>query len=213
LDAGRTHLCDHHGVTPTHRDPLEGIDRLLVDGTNLLHAMRRGADPAPASTLIGRLRAVVPPEVGIEIVLDGPPDPGSGNVRAASGLVVRYAGRISADALLIRLVTEAGQVSLQAAMGILVVTDDGALGTELRRRGATTVRTPWLLRRLDRTVRATGAPSIGRPKPTRPPSAAVPDRDADAAGDSRRWAPGRGATAKRGNPRRTARSARPADGR
>lgn len=199
-------------MNAAQRDPLAGIDRLLVDGTNLLHAMRRGADPAPAPTLIGRLRAVVPPGVGIEIVLDGPPDPGSGNVRAAAGLVVRYAGRISADALLVRLVTEAAQVSLEAAMGILVVTDDGALGTELRRRGATTVRTPWLLRRLDRTARVTGAPSIGRPKPPRPPTA-VPDRDADGAADGRRWAPGRGATVKRGNPRRTARGARPADGR
>lgn len=189
------------GVSPTRRDPLEGIDRLLVDGTNLLHALRRGSgtrQPAPAVALIGRLRSSIPAAIGIEIVLDGPPEPGSGNLRVASGVIVRYAGRVSADVLLVRLVAEAAQGSIEQASNILVVTDDGALGADIRRRGATTARAAWLIRRLERATAA--APSVGRPKP--PPTTPADDDE----GDTRRWAPGRGATTKRGNPRRASKA-------
>ena len=48
-----------HAARPT--DPLADTDRLLVDGTNLLHALSRApAAPRRASALIGRLRGVVP---------------------------------------------------------------------------------------------------------------------------------------------------------
>jgi hypothetical protein len=188
-------------VSPTRRDPLEGIDRLLVDGTNLLHALRRGSasgQPAPAAALVGRLRGAIPAAIGIEIVLDGPPDPGSGNVRVASGVIVRYAGRMSADALLVRLVAEAAPGSIDQASNILAVTDDRALAAELRRRGATTARTAWLIHRLDRAT--TAAPSVGRPKPP------TPRPTGDGEPEVRRWSPGRGATTKRGNPRRASKS-------
>lgn len=188
-------------MTTSRRDPLEGIERLLIDGNNLLHAMRRGAAPAPAATVVGRLRAVIPPATRIELVFDGPPDPGSGNVRVASGVTVRYGGRQSADALLARLVAEAAPDTIESAATILVVTDDGELAAGLRRRGATTARTAWLIARLGRTT--TVSPSIGR---SRPPAASPPDEGAD---DERRWRPGRGATAKRGNPRRRSRGTRP----
>lgn len=202
----------------TTRDPLQGIDRLLVDGTNLLHALRRGPEPAPAATLVGRLRALIPPPVRIEIVFDGPPDPGSGNVRVASGVTVRYSGRVSADALLARLVSEVAPRTIEAAATILVVTDDHELARELRRRGATTARTAWLLHRLERTSLA--APSVGRTHPPRE-RAGGGDRQGDrtAAGeapdesDGGGWRPGRGATTKRGNPHRRARHAPPAAGR
>src|SRR5688500_13989750 len=87
-------------------DPLTSTDRLLVDGTILLDALRRGEGAAPAATAIGRLRAAAPPSVGIELVLDGPPDPGMHNTRVAAGLIVRYAGRRSADQLLLALVED-----------------------------------------------------------------------------------------------------------
>lgn len=188
-------MCDHPCVTTTAHDPLEGIERLLIDGTNFLHAIRRGPTPAPPATLIGRLRAVIPASIRIELIFDGPPDPGSGNVRVASGVTVRYSGRISADALLVRLVTEAAPFTIEPAARILVVTDDNQLGRDLRRPGATTARTAWLLHRLERATAA--APSVGQRRAPR-----VPGATSDEEGDGRRWRPGRGATAKRGNPRR-----------
>ena len=203
----------------TARDPLQGIDRLLIDGTNLLHALRRGAEPAPAATLIGRLRALIPPAVRIELVFDGPPDPGSGNVRVASGVTVRYSGRVSADALLVRLVSEATARPIEASAMTLVVTDDHELARELRRRGATTARTAWLLHRLERASLA--APSVGRAHPPREPAGGGDRQGGRAAtagdepdeSDGSRWRPGRGATTKRGNPHRRARNAPPAAGR
>ncbi len=199
----------------TARDPLQGIDRLLIDGTNLLHALRRGAEPAPAATLIGRLRALIPPAVRIELVFDGPPDPGSGNVRVASGVTVRYSGRVSADALLARLVTEAAPRTIEAAATTLVVTDDHELARELRRRGAATAQTAWLLHRLERASLA--APSVGRARPPREPADGGHGDGGEMAAndelDEGRWRPGRGATTKHGNPRRRARNAPPADGR
>lgn len=196
-------------------DPLEGIERLLLDGTNLLHAMRRGSGgPAPATALIGRLRAAIPGTVRIELVFDGPPDPGSRNVRVASGVTVRYSGRISADALLVRLAIEAAPFVGDPAT-ILVVTDDRALGVELRRRGAATVSTAWLLGRLGR--QEPGGASIGRGRPPVVPAGsgigaggpAPAGRDDDEASDRPGWRPGRGATAKRGNPKRSPRARRP----
>jgi len=192
----------------TSRDPLEGIERILVDGTNLLHAIRRGPTPVPAATLIGRLRAVIPARVRIELVFDGPPDPGSGNVRVASGLTVRYAGRVSADALLTRLVAEAAPFASEPVARILVVTDDNELGRAVRRHGATTARTAWLRHRLQRTTLA--APSVGRRRAPAPGPLDEAARDEDAG--ERRWQPGRGATKKRGNPRRGARHSRPTGG-
>src|SRR5206468_6026610 len=83
---------------------------------------------------------------------------------------------------------------------LLVVTDDGGLARELRWRGAATIGTSWLIRRLERP-RLT-APSAGRPRPAPPPAAAATtgtnadpttDRDEDA-GARPPWQPGRGAT-------------------
>lgn len=179
-----------------HADPLLGVDRLLIDGSNLLHALARRNGPAPAATLIGRLRAVIPAAIGIELVFDGPPEPGLRGERIAAGLIVRHAGRRSADDLLVSLLDQAREVAGPAAGGgILVVTDDADLRDRLRRGGARTVRSEWLLDRLDRPRLA--APSVGNRRP--PPRGA---RDAEVDDDRPRWTPGRGATTKRGNPRR-----------
>jgi hypothetical protein len=192
---------------PRNPDPLLGTERLLVDGSNLLYALGRGrAGPAPAATLIGRLRAVVPPGVRIEIVFDGPPEPGLRGTRIASGLTVRHSGRATADSLIEHLVAEGigGGGTVEAAhsagAAILVVSDDIALGSAVRRRGGRTVGTAWLIRRLERG--ALSAPAAGaRRRPIGPApgqSTAVGDEDDDAL----RWRPGRGATRKTGNPRR-----------
>lgn len=206
-------------------DPLEGIERVLVDGNNLLGALRRapGAAPIPAAALVGRLRAALPATVRIELVFDGPPDPGSGGVRVASGVTVRYAGRRTADAVLVGLAAEAAPFQPGGAATILVVSDDAALGGELRRHGAIVARTAWLIGRLGRT--GAGGPASGPARTATIGNARAPRRGpaggaaggpagggggvagADGADDERTgWRPGRGATTKRGNAKRAPRA-------
>ncbi|MHB8459838.1 MAG: NYN domain-containing protein [Candidatus Limnocylindrales bacterium] len=181
-------------------DPLVGIERVIVDGNNLLHALREGPGAAPPAALVGRLRAIVPGSIRIEILFDGPPEPGLGGTRIAHGVTVRHSGRLSADALAVRLVTEAtgGHPDPSGRPAILVVTDDGNLARELRVRGAATIGASWLIRRLARPTLA--SVSAGRPRPPAPPMPGPEERDHDAVRPG--WKPGRGATAKRGNPKR-----------
>src|SRR5262245_52093462 len=62
---------------PLPRDPLAETTKLLVDGTNLLHALTRGpGDRQPPAAVIGRLRAAIPSETAITLVFDGPTEPG-----------------------------------------------------------------------------------------------------------------------------------------
>lgn len=187
-------------MTTLPRDPLTGTDRLLIDGTNLLHAMSRRPGAAPQAALIGKIRALVPPTVGVELIFDGIPDRGMRGERVAAGLIVRHAGRRSADELLISLVDEArAAAGPGGTAGLLIVSDDRALRTALRERGARTAGSAWLLERLER--RKLSAPSVGN---RRAPSAAAPASatSGDDGPDRPSWKPGRGATAKRGNPRR-----------
>jgi hypothetical protein len=184
------------GVTQS-RDPLAGTDRLLVDGSNLLHALDRRTGPAPQAALIGRLRAAIPPSIGVELVFDGAPAAGLRGERIASGLIVRHAGRQSADEVLLGLVDQArAAVGPAGAAGLLIVSDDRDLRASLHAKGARTAGTAWLLGRLDRPRLA--APSVGNRRPPTP--ATPPGRDDER--ERTPWKPGRGATTKRGNPRR-----------
>ena len=182
---------------PTSRDPLTNTGRLIVDGSNLLPALARRGSPVPATALIGRLRAAIPAATAVELVFDGAPDPGLRGERIASGVGVRYSGRRTADEVIIGLVETAGR---SAAEALLIVTNDRELGSAVRALGARTAGTAWLVGRLDRPRLA--SPSVGN---RRPPSAA-PATPADDDSDRDHWRPGRGATTKRGNPRRRRRS-------
>ncbi|MGZ9160649.1 MAG: hypothetical protein ACXW4T_05735 [Candidatus Limnocylindrales bacterium] len=186
-------------MTSLPPDPLTGTDRLLIDGTNLLHAMTRRAEAAPQAALIGRLRAMVPAAIGIELVFDGRPEMGMRGERVAAGLIVRHAGRRTADELLLSLVDEArGAVGPAGTAGLLVVSDDHALRAALRAKGARTAGSAWLLKRLERP--RLSAPSIGN---RRPPTGAGGGHPGGGSEPERKgWKPGRGATTKRGNPRR-----------
>lgn len=199
----------------SRRNPLEGVSRLLIDGTNLLHALARGPEAGgcrPAA-LIGRLRGAIPPETAITLVFDGPPERGVRGERIASGVTVHFSGRYSADTILVTLVEDETMGSAnpsQAADAILVVTDDRDLRLALRRRGARTAGARWLLGRLDRPRLA--SPSIGNSRPPAPPR--IPQQQPgeeteDEAAGRTSWRPGRGATAKKGNPSRRARTSRP----
>ena len=184
------------------RDPLADTSRLIVDGTNLLHALRRGPGAAPPAALIGRLRAAIPATVLVDVVFDGPPDPGMSSRRGASGMTLHHSGRASADSLIAALV--GGPLERPdplGASGTLVVTDDVGLRGRVRSLGARTAGTSWLLGRVERVTLS--SPATGR---RRPPGDAGPSADEDE--ERVPWKPGRGATTKRGNPRRTPRHRR-----
>lgn len=202
-------------------DPFSGTSRLLIDGSNLLGLMARQQASAPPVTLIGRLRALAPATVQIEVVFDGPPDRSLRGDKIAPGVSVRHSGRRSADALLIDLVDqERIRNGPSGAAGLLVVTDDNELRRSLRMAGARVAGASWLLSRLERVGTPRGS-SVGNPRPPRTPGGSGPagrgagragpaiaapssalGDDGDGHPERPPWKPGRGATAKRGNPRR-----------
>ncbi|MEI7744794.1 MAG: hypothetical protein WCK58_13725, partial [Chloroflexota bacterium] len=123
-------------MRPALRTPFEDTDRLIVDGTNLLHRMgASGGAPVPAAALIGRLRGVVPASIMIELIFDGM---GHGIFgRVAQQMFVKYSGRRSADDTILDLASEAimqigGPI---AGAKVLVVTDDRGLRTLLSTKG------------------------------------------------------------------------------
>ena len=179
-------------MTDRPRDPLANTDRLVVDGTNLLYAMSRGPDRQPPAALIGRLRAIIPAPIAIELVFDGPPERGLRGERIASGVRVRYSGARSADTVILMLVDEAAVGGAESTGALLVVTDDRDLRNRLRVRGARTAGASWLIGRLDRG--RLSSPSAGNRRP--PPKASTEDDERPG------WKPGRRATAKRGPSRR-----------
>jgi len=193
----------------SRRNPLEGTTQLLVDGTNLLHALTRGSgrDRQPPAAVIGRLRGAIPPEAKIVLVFDGQAERGVRGERIAGGLTVQYGGRYSADTILVTLVEDAALMGEDAAH-LLVVTDDRALGEAIRKRGARTAGTSWLIGRMDRP--RLSSPSIGNARPPTPPRLAQqrPGEETTEDGE-KRWSPGRGATTKTGNGKRRARGAAP----
>jgi hypothetical protein len=179
------------------RDPLALTDWVIVDGSNLLHALTRGTDRLPAAALIGRLRGLIPGDISIDLIFDGPAERSLRGERIASGLRVRYSGPRSADDLIMSLVDEMRATAGSEATGsILVVSDDRDLRDRLRGRGARSAGTSWLIGRLERGRLA--SPSSGNPRPPRAPGRAD-DEDS-----SPSWQPGRGATSKRGPSRRSA---------
>jgi hypothetical protein len=193
---------------PSHRDrdPLAATELLVVDGTNLLHALSRTPGAAPPATLVGRLRAIIPAAIAIELVFDGPAEHGLRNERIAAGVRVRYAGRRTADAVIVtRLDDVRRDDGPEGTNALLVVTDDRGLRHAAQLRGARTAGAAWLLGRLDAPRLA--SPSVGNARPAAAkPRPAVADSESDPDDDRPRWRPGRGATTKKGNPRKAPRT-------
>lgn len=202
-------------MPPPDRDPLAATQRLLVDGTNLLFSLSRTSGAAPAAALIGRLRAIIPAHVTIELIFDGPPERGLRNERIAAGTVVRYGGARSADAVILTIIEDVRMLDgPDGTATLLIVTDDRDLKYGARMRGARTAGSAWLLGRLGSG--RLSSPSIGNPRPARRAGAtggaagaagagAGGAHGTDADGDESErvgWHPGRGATTKRGNPKR-----------
>ena len=156
-------------------DPLAGVELVLIDGNNLLHALRgrgregggaSGGAPQPASAIIGRIRSAIPPSVKVELILDGSPSGITG--RLATGMSVEYSRRSTADEVILnRLSRQLDEGGPASTWPILAVTDDRALRDGVRSRGGRSAGTAWLLRRLDGTERPIrGRP--GTPPPARP---------------------------------------------
>ena len=196
-------------MPPAPRSPLDGTDRMVVDGTNLLH--RIGDAGTPPAAIVGRLRAAIPADIAIELVFDGVGHGVTG--RVAQQMHVRFAGRRTADDAILELVGDAALPSgpgAVAAARTLVVTDDRALRGQLTARGARTAGLDWILARLD--IRRVAASTTGRRPPSigsgRPPAGAAGSTGAPQEGDRPGWKPGRGATSKSGPAHKVARHRR-----
>ncbi len=161
----------NYGAAATS-DPMAGVERVFIDGSNLLFALGRGSaresrpamgggPPMPAGAVIGRLRAAFPPSVIVDLVFDGRAI-GGVKGRLATGLRVSYSGAETAD----RLIDEGVLAQLNAdgpagTWGILVVTDDRGLRNLVVSKGARVAGTAWLARRIGQSFDE--APSRGRP--------------------------------------------------
>ena len=188
--------------------PFDGVSLLIVDGNNLLHRTTGGPGSAAARVLIPRLRAVMPVGVRVSIILDGMPDPGAPLHEHIGSLAISHAGRRSADDAIVEAVE---QRMYDERPGTIVVTDDRGLADRIKRLGALHRRIDWLQDALDLSRRGSRVPgsrpaAIGRPGIRQPPSLAraADPRDGAPTDEPERapWSPGRGATKKRGNPRR-----------
>lgn len=189
------------------------LQLLLVDGNNLMYRLRGTRDDAGLAWLIPRLRACLAPGTTAIIVLDGHPFPGEPpRQNAAPGVELRHSGRVDADTAIVEIL-EARPFVDRARTA--VITDDRGLTERAKRVGGLTRRLDWLRVRLERpptapspgATRAPGRTVTGRPGSAlgggRPPRTGSPP---PASEETRPWRPGRGATTKRGNPRRGRRS-------
>jgi hypothetical protein len=176
----------------TREGGTEELTLLLIDGDNLLHDVRGGRDERAVAWLLPRLIRWRPPHLHIIVGLDGHAGPGSSRrTKAASGIVFQHSGSRSADDLLIDLLKR--QPFADRAR-TAVVTRDAALQARAHRAGGATRSTAWLERQI-----ASGQ----RPPVPRPVESA-----GDVAEERSPWQPGRGATKKKGNPRRSPKRAR-----
>lgn len=132
--------------------PFAGVERLLIDGNNLLHRVSGGVDPGALRGLLARLQNALPPHVQAVLMLDGHSAPStSRQQKVAANLEIRHSGSISADDALLNLVRERpGWTTL--------VSDDRALRDKARSLGAHTERLAWLEERL---TRGNGSSGIG----------------------------------------------------
>ena len=148
-------------MTDRPRDPLANTTRLVVDGSNLLHALSRGDQPQPPAALIGRLRAIIPAATAIEW-----------HRRAAGTRAPRRAHRVgsarsllrrpSADSVILSLADDLrATAGPEATDELLVVTDDRDLRGRLRTKGARTAGAAWLIGRLERGKRWRRRPETG----------------------------------------------------
>ena len=108
-------------------------------------------------------------------MFDGPPERGMRSERIATGLVVRYSGGRTADAVILTIVDDVRMLDgADGSAALLVVTDDRDLRHGARLRGARTAGAAWLLGRLEpggwprRRSAIPGPRTVARPGHGRP---------------------------------------------
>jgi hypothetical protein len=186
----------------------EDTELLLVDGDNLLRAVHRDRDAGAVAWLLPRLSRWRPAELSVIVALDGHPAPGeSAWRRVAPGIELVHSGSRSADDLIIDLL---GARPYSRRARTVVVTRDHALADRARRTGGLTRSVDWLIGRLEagpgsRSPGGSARIGVGQGKPPRRSSLEAPRFEGDS---PEPWRPGRGATRKRGNPRRNAKGSR-----
>jgi hypothetical protein len=172
------------------------FELLLIDGNNLLHRLSGRVDEVAQRNLFALLRARLAPDSRAMLLLDGHPAPGSARqLRIAPNLEVRQVG--DADRALLALIEEQPP---DARGATVLVTDDRSLADRARSLGAQARRLDWLVALIGR---GRDRRQVGLGQPARP-GVSAPDEDDQRAA----WQPGRGATRKRGNPRRAPRRRR-----
>ena len=190
------------------RDPrLDELDLLLIDGDNLLHEVRGSRDEGGVAWLLPRLRSWRPEHIHIVVALDGHPAPGEPRrARAARGIEFYHSGSASADDMLV------GLLRAQPFAGrtrTAVVTRDRGLQDRARRAGGATRSVDWLMQQVAGRRRPDGAAAkpIGIGRGAHPPKRHFEPPGPDEV-EREAWSPGRGATRKKGNPKRSAKRAR-----
>jgi hypothetical protein len=174
--------------------PFDGIGRLLIDGNNLLHRMSGNVEPGSIRLLLAKLSGALPAEIATIVMLDGHAASGTDrHQRIRRGLEIHHAGSLSADDAMLNIVRD---TAASDRAQTFVITDDRALSDKARHLGARTKRLEWLQAIVDGAT-ARSATGIGR-KGIRPPATGSGDDDET----KQPWQPGRGATRKRGNPKR-----------
>lgn len=190
---------------------IEELDLLLIDGDNLLHDVRGSRDEGGVAWLLPRLSRWRPQHLRIVVGLDGHPAPGEATrKRATRGIEFHHSGRRSADDMLIDLLTRQPYADRSRTA---VVTRDRGLQARASRAGGLTRSIDWLMRQVAGSPEARGRPASGDSKPVgigqgKPPRMSHDDPAAADEDARRAWEPGRGATRKKGNPRRSAKRSR-----
>lgn len=193
----------------SHRQDVDELELLIIDGDNFLHEVRGTRDEGGVAWLLPRLADWRPKNLGILVTLDGHPAPGeSRRPRAARGIHFQHSGSRSADDLIVGKL-EAMPYANRARTA--VITRDHTLQQRARTAGGMVRSVDWLMQCISESPAAapgsTRPVRIGQGKPPRgrhrPETASDPDEEVRGG-----WQPGRGATSKKGNPRRAAKRSR-----
>jgi hypothetical protein len=193
----------------TRSSGLEDFDLLLIDGDNLLHDVRGSRDEGGVAWLLPRLSGWRPQHLRIVIGLDGHPASGeSSRKKATRGIEFHHSRSRSADDMLINLLEAQPYAGRTRTV---VVTRDRSLQARANRGGGATRSIDWLMGLVAGTSGRGGGGVAGKPvgigqgKPPKKRHYEPSDPDQD---ERTPWEPGRGATKKKGNPKRSAKQSR-----
>ena len=194
-----------------HQGSLEEIDLLLIDGDNLLHDVRGSRDEGGVAWLLPRLSGWRPQHLRIIVGLDGHPPPGEASrKRVTRGIDFHHSRSRSADDMLIDLLRAQPYAGRSRTA---VVTRDRGLQARANRAGGITRSVDWLMQQVvgsqsrggGQSGKTTKPVGIGQGKPPKKRHFDAPDPDEEA---RQSWQPGRGATKKTGNPKRSPKQSR-----